>query len=59
MHEIEVIAKTPEKVYKIINITLNEFDSMKRKKGVTYQPFQIGFSKYKEAEEVDFKSIKK
>lgn len=52
MHEIEVIIKTPDKVYKLVNITRSEFDSMKRKSGVTYQAFQLGFSKYKEASEM-------
>lgn len=59
MHEIEVIAKSGGKVYKIVNINRNEYDKMQKKKGFSYQPFQVGFSKYKEAEEVDYKLTKK
>lgn len=55
MHEIEVIAKSGDKVYKIVNITRNEYDSMQKKKGFSYQPFQVGFSNYKEAIEINFK----
>lgn len=56
MHEIEVIAKSGDKVYKIVNITRNEYDTMQKKKGFSYQPFQVGFSNYKEAIEINFKS---
>lgn len=53
--QIEVIAKSPEKVFKIINITRKEYHEMEKKKGFTYQPFQLGFSAYQNAEIIDFK----
>lgn len=55
MHEIEVIAKSGERVFKIVNITRNEFDKMKRKSGFTYQAFQVGFSAYLGAKVIDYK----
>lgn len=56
-HElIEVIAKSGEKVYKIVNITKAEYSKMKRKPNFTYQAFQLGFSAYKNAVIIDFKS---
>lgn len=55
-YQIEVIAKSGEKVYKIINITRKEYQEMEKKKAFTYQPFQLGFSAYKEAIIIDFKA---
>lgn len=54
--EIEVIAKTKDKIYKIIGITRNQYRKMEKKNGFDYQPFQKGFSCYPDAIEIKFKT---
>ena len=54
MIEIEVIAKSSDKIFKIINLTEDDFKKMKRKEGFTYQAFQPGFSAYKTAITINF-----
>lgn len=53
--EIEVIAKSKEKVYKIVDITLDEYKKMKRKSGYTYTPYDVGKSCYPKAEIIKYK----
>lgn len=57
-HEIEVIAKKGELVYKIINISRSDYDKMERKSGFSYQPFSVGFSAYENAVIIDYKNNK-
>lgn len=55
---IEVIAKKGDKIY-IFDIKKKDFKSMTKLKGFTYQPYQLGFSKFKGAIRKDYyKEIK-
>lgn len=52
--EIEVIAKSKDKIYKIVDIKLDEYKSMKKKSGFIYTPYEVGKSCYPQAEIIQF-----